>query len=190
VAGAGLATGLFPPQDRDWGLPLEVAGLSPKAAQKVAREATTQAYDPAARALNEDWGTHYDGTQIRRWAMKLGQKVADLRAAEVVAYEQGQRPRRPAQAPALLVIGLLAGNDTSSAKSEIMATVTLLVGYVIAALGFSTVYRATVLLSLWQLGMESLHLSGLSALDQVKSGGRASSPIGEGLADALNTGGY
>lgn len=86
-----------------------MAGLSPKAAQKVAREATTQAYDPAARALNEDWGTHYDGTQIRRWAIRLGQKVADLRAAEVVAYEQGQRPRGPAQAPELLVIGLDGG---------------------------------------------------------------------------------
>jgi len=94
-----------------------------------------------------------------------------------------------ASIPALLVIGVLAGNDTASAKSEIVATVTLLVGYVIAALGFSTVYRATVLLSLWQLGMESLQLSGLSALERVKATGRPSSALGEGLADALNIGG-
>ena len=37
----------------------------------------------------------------------------------------------------------------------------LLVGYVVAALGFSTIYRATVMLSLWKLGMESLQMSGL-----------------------------
>lgn len=91
---------------------------------------------------------------------------------------------------ALLAAGLLAGGEQTSIFGEIAATLILLGGYVILALGFSTVYRATVLLSLWQLGMESLQLSGLSALDQVKAGGRASSPIGEGLADALNTGGY
>jgi hypothetical protein len=47
-----------------------------------------------------------------------------------------------------------------------------------------------VLLSLWQLGMESLQLSGLSALERVKATGRPSSALGEGLADALNVGGY
>jgi uncharacterized membrane protein YjgN (DUF898 family) len=91
--------------------------------------------------------------------------------------------------PALLVIGALAGDDGSGAGGEIAATLILLVGYVIAALGFSTVYRATVQLSLWQLGMESLQLSGLSALDRVKATGQPSSAFGEGLADALNVGG-
>jgi uncharacterized membrane protein YjgN (DUF898 family) len=91
---------------------------------------------------------------------------------------------------ALLAAGLLAGGEQTSIFGEVAATLILLGGYVILALGFSTVYRATVLLSLWQLGMESLQLSGLSALESVKAGGRASSPIGEGLADALNTGGY
>jgi hypothetical protein len=75
----------------------------------VAREATTQTYDPAARGLHEDWGTHYDGTQIRRWALRLGQKVAGLQAAEVVAYEKGRRPRGPTDAPELLVVGLDGG---------------------------------------------------------------------------------
>ena len=89
----------------------------------------------------------------------------------------------------LLVIGTLAVN-ASSAGGEIAATGALLVGYVFVALGFSTVYRATVLLSLWQLGMESLQLSGLSALERVKAAGRPSSALGEGLADALNVGGY
>ena len=60
----------------------------------------------------------------------------------------------------------------------------------VAALGFSTIYRATVLLSLWQLGMESLQLSGLSIAGGVKATGQPSSAIGEGLADALNVGSY
>jgi uncharacterized membrane protein YjgN (DUF898 family) len=91
---------------------------------------------------------------------------------------------------ALLVVGLLAGNEPVGSGGEIAATLVLLVGYVIVALGLSTIYRATVLLSLWQLGMESLQLSGLSALEKVKAKGRPSSALGEGLADALNVGGY
>ncbi len=92
--------------------------------------------------------------------------------------------------PALAVIGVLTGKGHASTAGEIAATAIVLVGYVIMALGYSTIYRATVLLSLWQLGMESLHLSGLSALERVKATGRASSALGEGLADALNVGGY
>jgi uncharacterized membrane protein YjgN (DUF898 family) len=91
---------------------------------------------------------------------------------------------------ALVVVGALAGVAKLGAGGEILATLFLLAGYVVTALGFSTIYRATVLLSLWQLGMESLQLSGLSALDKVKATGRPSSAIGEGLADALNVGGY
>ena len=92
--------------------------------------------------------------------------------------------------PALLVWYSLAGNEQAGTGGEILTTAMLLGSYVIAALGFSTVYRATVLLSLWQLGMESLQLSGLTALDRVKASGASSSAVGEGLADALNTGGY
>ncbi len=93
--------------------------------------------------------------------------------------------------PALAVIGLISGGeDGGGPAGEIAATVILLIGYVIMALGYSTIYRATVLLSIWQLGMESLHLSGLSALERVKASGRPSSALGEGLADALNVGGY
>jgi uncharacterized membrane protein YjgN (DUF898 family) len=92
--------------------------------------------------------------------------------------------------PALLAVGTLAGDGHASTARQLAATGILLVGYVIVALGFSTIYRATVLLSLWQLGMESLQLSGLSALDKVRATGRPSSPLGEGLADALNVGSY
>jgi uncharacterized membrane protein YjgN (DUF898 family) len=92
--------------------------------------------------------------------------------------------------PAFLVVGLLTGNAQTGTVPEILATGILLVGYVVAALGFSTIYRATVMFSLWKLGMESLQMSGLVALDRVKASGGPSSPLGEGLADALNVGGY
>jgi uncharacterized membrane protein YjgN (DUF898 family) len=91
---------------------------------------------------------------------------------------------------ALIIVGAVVSIAKLGAGSEIIATLVGLAGYVIAALGFSTIYRATVLLSLWQLGMESLQLSGLSALEKVKATGRPSSAIGEGLADALNVGSY
>lgn len=89
----------------------------------------------------------------------------------------------------LIVIGVMS-DAGKSAASEIVATLLLLAGYVTAALGFSTIYRATVQLSLWQLGAESLQLTGLEGLDKVKATGRPSSAVGEGLADALNVGGY
>jgi hypothetical protein len=38
--------------------------------------------------------------------------------------------------------------------------------------------------------MESLQLSGLSAIENVNATGQPSSAIGEGLADALNVGSY
>ncbi|HZP71175.1 MAG TPA: DUF898 family protein [Pseudolabrys sp.] len=87
-------------------------------------------------------------------------------------------------------IGAVANIGKMTTASEIVATVAALIGYVITALGYSTIYRATVLLSLWQLGMESLQLSGLSVLEKVKATGQPSSAIGEGLADALNVGSY
>jgi uncharacterized membrane protein YjgN (DUF898 family) len=89
-----------------------------------------------------------------------------------------------------VVMGVTASIGKADTAGEIAATLALLAGYVITALGFSTIYRATVLLSLWQLGMESLQVSGLAALEKVKASGRPSSALGEGLADALNVGSY
>ena len=89
----------------------------------------------------------------------------------------------------LVVVGAFASSG-KGAGADIVITLGLLAGYVITALGFSTIYRATALLSLWQLGMESLQLSGLSALETVRATGRPSSALGEGLADALNVGSY
>jgi len=92
--------------------------------------------------------------------------------------------------PLLILIGVVAGKLPDSGAGDIAATLIGLGGYVVAALGYSTIYRATVLLSLWQLGAEALQLSGLDLLERVEAAGQASSPLGEGLADALNVGGY
>lgn len=91
--------------------------------------------------------------------------------------------------PVVAIVAALAGGDRPSTAAAIAATAIMLAGYAVTALGYSTIYRATVLLSLWQLGMESLQVSGLAALDTVKAGGRPSSALGEGLADALHMGG-
>jgi uncharacterized membrane protein YjgN (DUF898 family) len=88
------------------------------------------------------------------------------------------------------VAGVVVNVAKFDTAEQIAVTLLLLGLYVATALGFSTIYRATVQLSVWQLGVESLELSGLSALEKVKAGGRPSSALGEGLADALNVGGY
>lgn len=108
--------GLFPPQARDWDLP--AAPLSPKAYRRVAREATTQPVAKAAAALNEDWGTEYDGKQIQRWSRAAGEALLAQQAAERCAYEQGRRPRGPLNDPQLLVIGMDGGRYQGRQKRE------------------------------------------------------------------------
>ena len=91
------------------------------------------------------------------------------------------------------IIGTFGRYFTAPNHSPILDIIAALGGlglYVVTMLGLSAVYRATVMLSLWRLGMESLQLSGLSALDQVKATGKPASALGEGLADALHVGGY
>lgn len=64
------------------------------------------------------------------------------------------------------------------------------VSYVVVMLGYSAIYQGTVRLTFWQGGMESIQLEGLAALDAVRVEGGPSSAVGEGLADALNVGGF
>ena len=73
-------------------------------------------FDQAALALNEDWGTHLDGKQIQRWAEAIGRTVVSGRDAEVRAFERGNRPATPANAPALLVIGMGGGRVQTREK--------------------------------------------------------------------------
>jgi uncharacterized membrane protein YjgN (DUF898 family) len=94
---------------------------------------------------------------------------------------------------ALMVISfiLLAafGFSPSGARTEIAGTIASVALYVVMMLGFSTLYQGTVRFTLWRHGTESLDIHGLAVLDTVKAAGEASSAVGEGLADALNTGG-
>jgi hypothetical protein len=83
----------------------------------MAREGALHAFDQAALALNEDWGTRLDGKQVQRWAEKLGAAVTAARAAEVRAFERGQRPGGPANAATLLVIGMDGGRVQTREKA-------------------------------------------------------------------------
>lgn len=88
-----------------------------RAARRVGREAALQAFDPAATALNEDWGTNLDGKQVQRWGEALGGRLVAARAAELARYEQGQHPAGPENAPTLLVIGMDGGRVQTREKS-------------------------------------------------------------------------
>lgn len=99
---------LFPPQNRDWALPAE-ANLSPHAAERVCREAAYKAFDEAAKSLNLDWRTPFDGKQIQRWSQALGRGMVAGRDRQTQAYREGRYPEGPANAPQLLVIGMDGG---------------------------------------------------------------------------------
>jgi uncharacterized membrane protein YjgN (DUF898 family) len=94
---------------------------------------------------------------------------------------------------AIAVLGLsqfLDGLALPSESTEVMTMAIVAIGYLLCALGFSTIYQGTVKLSLWRLGVESLALTNIAALGRVKAAGKPSSALGEGLADALNLGGF
>ena len=95
-----------------------------------------------------------------------------------------------AAAALLLVIRAVSQAFGLGEAAETLATATAFALYVVAALGYSTLYQVGVRLRLWRLGLESVELVGLSALNQVKAAEQTSSALGEGLADALHVGGY
>jgi uncharacterized membrane protein YjgN (DUF898 family) len=76
-----------------------------------------------------------------------------------------------------------------SMRDEITVTVLSLGGYAAMALGYWTIYQATVKLGVWRCVIESLEVSNVAALEKVAAAGEPASPVGEGLADALNVGG-
>jgi hypothetical protein len=98
-------------------LPTE-AHLSPKAAARVAREAATQSFDNAARALNIDWGTSFDGKQIQRWGEALGQTLVERRGKELALFKQGICPLSKCNEHELLVIGMDGGRVQTREKDE------------------------------------------------------------------------
>jgi uncharacterized membrane protein YjgN (DUF898 family) len=90
-------------------------------------------------------------------------------------------------AGAVVLSAILGERD--SILTEIITTFAGIGAYVAIALGYSTIYQATVKVGLWRCVLESLDLSHLEALEKVGAAGEAASPVGEGLADALNVGG-
>ena len=96
-------------------------------------------------------------------------------------------------AGAIVIAGWLAlhqlTGELDSIRDEIVTTVAGLAAYVAIALGYSTIYQATVRLGLWRCVVESLDLTNLASLERVSAAGQAASPVGEGLADALSVGG-
>jgi uncharacterized membrane protein YjgN (DUF898 family) len=88
-----------------------------------------------------------------------------------------------------VALNKLTGDELPSVRDEILTAGAALVAYVASALGYSTIYQATVRLGLWRCVVDSLDVSNLAALENVSAAGEPSSPVGEGLADALNVGG-
>jgi hypothetical protein len=116
-ADAGPVTGLFPPQGREWGLPIQARQLSPKAAERVALEAATGSFAEAARKVNHDWGTAFDAKQVQRWSEGFGRQAAAWRDQQARQCASGQRPPGPANDPVLLVVEMDGGRVQGREKN-------------------------------------------------------------------------
>ena len=93
------------------------ANLTPKAAERMGREAAVQSFDNAARAIAADWGLEaLDGKQVQRWAEALGASLVRRRDREVRRYREGVRPECRANGAKLLVIGVDGGRYRSREK--------------------------------------------------------------------------
>ena len=90
--------------------------LTPKAAEKVAREAARQSFDEAARSLSIDWRRELDGKQVQRWADAIGQQVLQRQDKQLAAMEQGQLPACKRNQTELLVIGMDGGRVQTREK--------------------------------------------------------------------------
>jgi hypothetical protein len=99
-------------------MPQEV-DLSPKAAEKVAREAAVQSFDNAARSMAIEWCMDgLDGKQVQRWSEELGRRVVKDRDGEVEAYQRGERQACKENEPGLLVIEMDGGRVQNRLKNE------------------------------------------------------------------------
>jgi hypothetical protein len=58
------------------------------------------------------------------------------------------------------------------------------------ALGFAAIYQVKVRLGLWRAVANSTGLANPATLETISSVGAPASSVGEGLADALNVGGF
>jgi uncharacterized membrane protein YjgN (DUF898 family) len=101
---------------------------------------------------------------------------------------------------AILLVGVViglgiwsSGLDSAlqdSQAGQITAAIVGVAVYVIFALGYSAIYQVKVRLGLWRSVVNSSELSNPTTLERISSVGAPASPVGEGLADALNVGGF
>jgi hypothetical protein len=94
-----------------------------------------------------------------------------------------------AGAAALWASGVLE-KEWFSSIGEIAAAVLGVAIYVAFALGFAAIYQVKVRLGLWRAVANSTGLANPATLETISSVGAPASPVGEGLADALNVGGF
>src|SRR5262245_18199764 len=73
---------------------------------------------------------------------------------------------------------------------EIILVIVPLALYVMFALGYAVIYQVKVRLGLWRALANSAGLSYSATLESISSVGAPASAVGEGLADALNVGGF
>jgi len=90
---------------------------------------------------------------------------------------------------AYAVVAAIGRASLGGAALELAQSATFVGFYVIAALGYSAIYQATVTLRLWKNGFESLELANVEVLDRVKAVPARATAVGEGIADALSLGG-
>jgi len=92
-------------------------------------------------------------------------------------------------ASVLWATGLLENQWFSEAR-EIVGAISAVALYVVFALGYAAIYQVKVKLGLWRAVANSTGLSNPATLETVSSVGAPASAVGEGLADALNVGGF
>jgi hypothetical protein len=93
-------------------------GLTPRAAERVSREAASLPFDVGARNVNADWGTEYDGKQIQRWGEHYGSKIAAAQERERRAFRRGRHPEGPQNGPEVLAVGMDGGRVQEREKDE------------------------------------------------------------------------
>lgn len=79
---------------------------------------------------------------------------------------------------------------SQSMSVQIIAYAAGVFGYAIFLLATSVLYQTAVAFRFWRLSFETTAFSGLEVLDSVIAAGEKSGVFGEGLADALDVGGF
>jgi hypothetical protein len=93
-------------------------GLTPRAAERVCREAANLPFDVAARNVNGDWASRYDGKQLQRWGEHYGSKIAAAQERERRALAKGHHPAGPANGAEVLAVAMDGGRVQEREKDE------------------------------------------------------------------------